>query len=353
MVTTWFPTQVAPGAGSFIAKDVVALSQDHQVEVLHLAPPELDDGVRSLTHEGVPVERLPIDVRTPRGVVAARRAVRPAVRDADILHTMAAPALLPFVLRRPAVPWVHTEHWSGVANLRTSPRARRVLPLSRRAFDGPARVVAVSEYLAREVRALRRGPVDVIGNIVDLPGTVQLEEPAARQPGPLRLLGVGGVSEHKGWRIALEALEHLRASGTDVELTWLGAGGELELLRERAASLPVSAPGHVSAAEVRAAMAAADVFVLPTVSETFSLVTLEALSVGTPVVTTGHGAHTDFVRPGCGVVVERTAEAVAAGVLTAADLDRTAVREHGRRLAEQFSEQRFREQYSEIYAALR
>lgn len=353
VLTTWFPTERSPGAGSFIARDVVALAHDHDVEVIHLVAPELDDGQRTVAREGVTVRRIPLDVRRPRQALVARREVARALaaRPVDLIHTMAAPALLPFLIRRPVEPWVHTEHWSGVVNLAKGGRSMIARPLVRRGFAGPDVVVAVSDFLADSVRVLRKGPVQVIGNIVDAPeGPATMLRPVpVASPRELRLLGVGTVNEHKGWRLAVDALGTLARTGFDVRLTWLGDGPELEELRRVGTSLGVDAPGHQSVERVRAEMARADVFILPTRSETFSLATVEALAAGLPVVATGVGAHTGFLTPETGVVVSRDAEALAAGISSAAALDKDVVRARGRLLIDRFSEARSRDAYRAVY----
>lgn len=350
IVTTWFPSARNPGAGSFISRDAIALAKDHAVRVVHLAAPELDDGRREFVHQGVPVRRLPLDVRRPTGWLRSRLMRAELLDGADVLHTMAAPALLPFIDARPRIGWVHTEHWSGVTNLAGPGRSRYARPLSRRAFAGPDAVVAVSEYLADSIRRLRSAPVSVIGNIVD---TIAGHRILARSDGPLRLLAVGTVKSTKGWTLALDALRLLRTRGVDAELTWLGDGPELAELRTLATDLPVRTPGHVSPQEVRAAMRGADVLLLPTASETFSLVTVEALASGLPVVATGQGAHTEFLTPGTGMIVDRTAGALADAVVGLRHVDRDIVVSRGAELTSRFSEENFRRAYTTVYERVR
>ncbi|MGO1267306.1 MAG: glycosyltransferase [Microbacterium gubbeenense] len=347
VVTTWFPTARNPAAGSFIARDVLALSRDHDVRVVHLADRSLDDGSRDYLYEGIPVRRLPIDVRRPAGWLRARRMRAELLEGADLLHTMAAPALLPFVGVRPDVGWVHTEHWSGVTHLAGQGRSRLARPFSKRAFAGPDEVVAVSEYLANAVRALRPRGVSVIGNIVDATPLDHVLDRVSTEP--LRILAVGTVKANKGWELAIDTVTLLRERGVDAELTWLGDGPDLDALRNRAAGLPVHTPGHVSKREVAAAMGAADVLMLPTTSETFSLVTVESMAAGLPVVATGRGAHAEFLTPSTGQIVPRTAEGLASGVLEMRGADRALVAEHGRRLTDRFSEVNFRTEYNSVY----
>lgn len=347
VLTTWFPSARNPAAGSFIARDVRALARRYDVHVVHLAAPELDDGAREFDMDGVQVTRVGVDVRSPRDWPASARIARRAVHGADLLHTMAAPALLPYLVRRPSAPWVHTEHWSGVVNLAGSGRSRLARPVARRAFSAPDAVVAVSEYLAASVRSLRRGAVDVVGNIVDTDSNARSVE-RNRDDG-LHLIAIGTVKENKGWRLALSTLALLRERGVDARLTWYGDGPDLAAFRAAAAAMPVHTPGHVDATALRLAMAGADMLLLPTAAETFSLVTVEALAAGLPVLATGVGAHADFIEPDTGAVVTRDASALAHAAVEVANLDRSRVAQHGARLAARFSEENFLARYSEIY----
>jgi glycosyltransferase involved in cell wall biosynthesis len=351
VLTTWFPSARNPSAGSFIARDVRALAHDHDVRVLHLAGPELDDGVHDFDFDGVPVERVALDVRSPKQWAAAARIARRFAEDGELLHTMAAPALLPYLSRRPPVPWVHTEHWSGVLNLAGSGRSRLARPLARRALEGPNVVVAVSDYLAGAVRSLRRGPVEVVGNIVDVAPSLSLTSSSRQRPRPaeLHLVAIGTVKANKGWRLALSTIALLRERGVDASLTWFGDGPELAALRAEAGEMPVQTPGHVDATALREAMDSADMLLLPTVAETFSLVTVEALAAGLPVLATGVGAHAEFIAPGTGAVVAREPAALADAAVELAGVDRASVSRHGAQLAARFSEQNFRRRYAEIY----
>lgn len=56
--------------------------------------------------------------------------------------------------------------------------------------------------------------------------------------------------------------------------------------------------GYLHGAELATAYASADLFIFPSVTETFGQVTLEALASGLPVITTSSGAGADLVRPG-------------------------------------------------------
>lgn len=316
VVTAWLPTRAHPETGSFVVRDIEMLRADHEVHVVHLAagaePVEVP----------FPVTTIRMPVSRPDLVAAAARALARLAADTDLVHTMAASALLPFRRWRPAVPWVHTEHWSALLAPRTAPLlARLALPLTRRLLARPDAVIAVGEQLATVIRAMRSGTTVVI------PNEVPRAEAVTERPGTHTLVGVGALVARKGAVIAVEALAALRARGLDARLVWAGDGPERAAVQARAEALGIAAHvdllGRVRPDEVAGVVAAADVFILPTAGETFGVAIAEALVAGRPVVTSDQGEQTAFVTEPDGVLVaERTGAAYADGVERALALNR-------------------------------
>ncbi|ANS77936.1 glycosyl transferase, group 1 [Serinicoccus hydrothermalis] len=374
VVTTWWPTSASPGTGVFVARDVAAIAGRHQVVVLHLVAPRLADraGSRGPTTvelpvdvatgdpvPSVPVEQLVMDPRRPDHVARAARRVAQLQGRADLVHTMAVSALLPFAGRRPPQPWVHTEHWSGLAApgtlSRTLRAARQVVrPLLAR----PDVVAVVGQGLAREVRRLRRGPVRVVPNIVPAP-----TEPAPRRDpdlplsgrGALELVAVGGLIPRKDPVRAVLAAAELRRRGVEARLTWVGEGVlRDEVEREaRAHAVPLRLTGSLPPGEVQAALEGADLLLLPTRAETFCLAAAEALASGRPVVVGDVEGPRDFVAPPTGALVPPGAPAgdwadavervwAAAAALAADDVARP--------LRERFGAEAYADRVDEVYA---
>lgn len=108
-------------------------------------------------------------------------------------------------------------------------------------------------------------------------------EPAKRHGLECVFLFAGGVSQRKGIRYLLEAWRKVRRPGWRLQL--LG-----DLPRDPGPLLPyldgVETLGRVAHADVPARMAAADVFVFPSLFEGSAVVTYEALACGLPSVVT-------------------------------------------------------------------
>lgn len=318
-VTTWFPTQVAPSRGSFVVRDVLAISRRDEVRLIHLVPPDDDDGTRHLRHEGIDVLRMPMDPRRPDHLLRASAQLRKALRGSDVVHSMAFSSLLPLAVRRPQMPWIHTEHWSAITTPDTLPKAVRLgLPALMQLLALPGRATAVCEFLARPIREVREHrPTDVVPCIVE-PGPVATRRD--RADGALRLVATGGLIPRKDPLIAVETLALLVEAGIDAHLEWLGDGSLRQETLHRAGTLGVDdrllLRGTVDAAGVSDALARSDLFFGPTRADNFFVSAAEAIVAGRPVVLGANGGQGEYVKPAIGSLVHRqSAECYAEAIL--------------------------------------
>jgi glycosyltransferase involved in cell wall biosynthesis len=106
----------------------------------------------------------------------------------------------------------------------------------------------------------------------------------------------------------VRAVAELRDDGVDLTLTLVGGGAgrpRVEaLLDELGCRDVVRVTGEVSRADVAGYLADADLYVLPSHSEMFSVATLEAAASGLPVVATRCGGMTDYLPGDATVMVE-------------------------------------------------
>ncbi len=138
------------------------------------------------------------------------------------------------------------------------------------------------------------------------------------------VLFVGRLDKLKGIDRLVEALSHIDVSGCRL----IVIGGDeysksaLERLKQQAARLGISERiefiGAVPQRELRQYYSAADVVAVPSYSETFGLVALEAVASGTPVVSADVGAARLIIKEGIsGSVVPSNDPATLAGALKA------------------------------------
>jgi glycosyltransferase involved in cell wall biosynthesis len=230
------------------------------------------------------------------------------------------------------------------------------------------RVVAISSYTAEEVRQLVQVPIEVIPYTTSLPAPAPAPAPRVgrRAAGaPFTVLFVGRLVERKGVSHLVDAVSLLR-SGVDVRLVIVGDGAERARIearvREQGLDGRVAVRGRVSEAELQAAYAAADAFVLPAVvdhrgdTEGLGVVLLEAMNHRVPVIASASGGIPDIVEDGVSglLVPPGDAKALAAALGRLARAPDLAVRlgDAGyRRLHERFSWDAITRRWVEVYTA--
>ncbi len=110
---------------------------------------------------------------------------------------------------------------------------------------------------------------------------------------PLKLLFVGGLSQRKGIADVIDAAAHL---GNKVELTIIGKAPETEIPALRNALNTYKWYPSMPHQDVLKKMREADILLFPSLFEGFGLVITEAMSQGTPVITTDRTAGPDLIR---------------------------------------------------------
>jgi glycosyltransferase involved in cell wall biosynthesis len=199
--------------------------------------------------------------------------------------------------RRPLVVHVHaTEH-------DRSPGAPdpRIAALEQQGVDAAARVVCVSRYasevLARHYR-VEAAKVRVVHNGVTPPRASRLSR---RRPGRGRtVLFLGRVTAQKAPGVLLDAAARVLAALPETTFVVAGTGDLLPWAIERAARLRIARrvrfPGFLRGRGVARALAEADAFVLPSVSEPFGIAPLEAMSMGVPTIVSSRSGVREVVR---------------------------------------------------------
>ena len=167
------------------------------------------------------------------------------------------------------------------------------------------RITAVSQWLKDEtIRAFRcECPVDVIPNFVDpaIFDRARYGETLRQELGGGRpiLMHISNFRPVKRVRDVVRVFARVRAQ-RDAVLVMVGDGPERQAAEEEARTLGIAADvrflGKIDA--VAPLLAAADVYVFPSESESFGLSALEALACGVPVVAAAVGGVPEVVRDG-------------------------------------------------------
>jgi glycosyltransferase involved in cell wall biosynthesis len=205
------------------------------------------------------------------------------------------------------VPYVITEHSSAYARGQVGADYKAAVASCAR--DAAAMTV-VSRSLADDIARVVADPaidIGVLQNTIDpllLSGSTG-EEPARGRE--FVFLTVGSLDSNKDHATLIAAFAR-QFTGSNATLRIGGEGALRADLERRAAALGVADRvtflGQLDRAQVRREMQHADCFVLASRYETFGVVLIEALALGTPVVSTRCGGPLDIVNGTNGLLAD-------------------------------------------------
>jgi glycosyltransferase involved in cell wall biosynthesis len=173
-------------------------------------------------------------------------------------------------------------------------------------------------------------PVHIIPNGVDLPNL-----PPRRPPDGAKRTAVflGRIYPVKGLPMLIDAWARVRPAGWRLIIAGPDEGGHLAEVEAKVAAAGlgdiVSFPGAVLGEAKTALLRDADLFVLPSHSESFGMAVAEALGHEVPVLTTTAVPWPELAQRGGGWRVEPTAEGLTGGLRIAAATDSTILRRMG------------------------
>lgn len=227
-------------------------------------------------HEAVIVNRVrhrrmrdeyPFALELPRLLRSERYDVLHA--NTPVVANRLAWAGLPFVYTSHSRHWYYRERWSH----------RWGYWLERRAVRHASHVVALTEPLARTMRAAVRPPLPPI-SVVPFGVDTDRFRPSWEERTGFRALGVGVVAPFKRWHLAAQALR-----GTGATLSIAGPLVAPTYADEvRRAGDHVRLLGEVSEEELVQRFAESDFLVHPSAVEVLSATVLEGLAAGLPIL---------------------------------------------------------------------
>ena len=329
-ITISYPTKESPIDGIFVREHAKAVRLYDDVAVLHLAGPKanlgglwrLEEETDHKVTERVPTYRLwtssAFDSRfaiLDRAFgtikicyaflafkVLSARTFRPDIIHAHIYGAGFAAVLIGRIHR---IPVVVTEQFSSIPMKELSlgeifkawiafKAAKKVLPVSRALQKG------IEDYAIHV-------PFEIIPNVVDTT-LFSLPSIIGSSDGEKRLLFVGLLDPVKGLPYLFHALARLRCFREDWLLDIVGDGPArreyTDLVARLGLSDKVAFLGLKTKAEVAQIMRRSDLFVLPSMIETFGCVLIEAMATGLPIVASDSGAIPELVDSECGFLAK-------------------------------------------------
>jgi glycosyltransferase involved in cell wall biosynthesis len=228
--------------------------------------------------------------------VARARGAAPDLIHAHDWTTFPAGLALRRALGRPLVAHVHITEFDKSGGRHADPRVYEIERAGMRQAD---LVVAVSRRVAAlcsERYGVDPARIRVVYNGVDAdprPG------PARPLPGPV-VLFLGRVTLQKGPDWFVEAARRVLDAEPATTFVLAGTGDMLPRVIERAAELGIADrmrfPGFVDRERASRLFALADVFVMPSVSEPFGIVPLEAMERGVPAIVSRQSGSSELLK---------------------------------------------------------
>lgn len=318
----WYPHNEDPQNGSFIQSFAKAMAECHEVTVIFPEPVDKAEPVKAHYQSQLLEIKVPY-VQSKVPVMALRKGLnfwnyRNAMfrgvaemkikrRMPDLIHAQ--------VLIRPAIfaahlanrwdrPWLLTEHSSEFIRQGSLSVLRRFF--IRKLCLQASGIVAVSESLAEGLRkTIGRNRIDVIPNLILLPKI----SPASTKHS---LLTIGVVADLvdaiKNISGLLCALAVVKEQFPPFVLKIAGDGPNRSSLENLADQLNlrqnVEFLGSYTHSDVMRFLPNIDFLVTNSRTETFSMVTAEAVGCGKPVIVTRCGGPEDWFQPEYGLMIE-------------------------------------------------
>jgi glycosyltransferase involved in cell wall biosynthesis len=223
----------------------------------------------------------------PIQALFAVKRIDPQLVHAAGLHAGVAGLLCKKLLKKPFSVW-----GQGSDVYRSGPVLKSIYALVLANADI---VLALTTHMKTSMQNTCNCVVDVIPNGVDLKPFKDINREEARTRLHIRkderiIIFVGSLLPIKGVNYLIEAMNPIHKRATNTKLFIVGDGPEKKQLESLAQRLGANEfvwfLGRVEREEVPPYLMASDVFVLPSLSEGFPLVVLEAMAAGLPLVTT-------------------------------------------------------------------
>lgn len=316
-ISSWFPNRLEPTNGNFVQRHAEAVSQLHNVEVLHAIgdPTQKEDfifddkminGIRTLIVYYQQTANPAVNFI--RRMKAYRKGFA-KIHKPDLVHANVLQNNLLFALYlkiRHKIPFVITEHWSGFLRINRHSLSKFQLFTARKIAGKASYLLPVSQYLLKDLKSLGfKNKMEVIQNVVD----TNLFHLKTSAPEKFTFLHISNLIPLKNPEKILGAAVRLYQDIPDFELQ-IGGDGDVEklnqLVKKFGAESYIKTFPMLTLNEVSEKMRGSSCFILFSDYENFPCVLLEALSTGTPAIATNVGGIPEIISSKNGILISNS-----------------------------------------------
>jgi len=323
-LASWYPNRNDRFDGDFIQRHARAAAIVHDIHVIYVTEAAAGSDEGEDIHRATGLTEQIIYTNTTQGLfVRVRKALRwknryqqavaeyvrtHGVPDAVHVHVPWKAGLIALWIKQKwDLPYIVSEHWgfySGLESATGKDQPSWMMRLLRQVYASAAKVVTVSDYLSGLLqRTVGRSADVVIPNVVD----TTLFFPGEKKYERFTFIHVSNMMEVKNVGGLLEAFARVVRSDASAQLVLVGNRDAKYVEQARSLGLlngSVFFRGEIPYADVAAEVRRAHALVVPSLSETFSCVTAEALCCGLPVVASAAGALPELVNESNGLLVK-------------------------------------------------
>jgi len=323
-----FPNPVEPVKGTFIERPLAFYPEDFEVKVIAPVPWFLSHrrkkkSVKIPLQDSLQTGSKTIEVFRPRYILFPRNFLRgfigwleyittlSAVRKLhkswkiDIIHAhFAYPdgVAVRHICKKLGLKYVITEHQGAIGTFLKNPILKNQIL---KVYQDSAKTIAVSEFTKQQILENSTNPllIEVIPNGVQ----VDRFELTVKKQVPKNLIFIGNLIYTKGIHLLIQAITNLRKEGITFKLAIIGNGVYkstlMNIVKRDKMDKSVEFLGTRTANEIAQLLPEYDILVLPSFIESFSVVLIEAMSTGLPVIATKCGGPEYIVTPETGVLI--------------------------------------------------
>jgi glycosyltransferase involved in cell wall biosynthesis len=226
--------------------------------------------------------------------------------EPDIIHAhfIGIGCLVSQVFKESKIPLVLTEHYSGMNQKNLSKYYTKIGELTYSRMD---KVLAVSDYLANNIKEKFNIDVITVPNIIDLSKFIYTSRNRTLNTENYNFISVGRLHSDKRIDLLIEAFYKVFKETKDVSLYIFGDGPDRKVLEKMICQFKledkVFLMGLADRGAIAKTMSHSNCFVLPSRLETFGVAYIEAMAMGLPVIAAKSGGPEGFINEQNGIIV--------------------------------------------------
>ena len=328
-IAHWFPTKDYPSKGIFVRNHAVCLHAICDLTVVNfsieygksLRKVEIS---RTVDKDGLDILEIRIRSRFYKFFYYAlnyqQRLLKKALIQSDVdvqsFDLLVSNVLFPSGIGTMRLaetfqkPFIHIEHWSHLSGFLSRDTHRKE---GQRVLDRAKSVIVVSDLLKQSmVQFCDPTKVHVIPNVVK---SYFDYAPKHKNDEELHFLAVASWKAPKNPFVFVRALEEIaKSKKRRIVLTLVGDGPQLIEVKKLIKNIDLRLPGQIANTELSQHYHSADFFLHGSDYETFSIVSIEALFTGTPVIGSRVGVLPEVIDASNGVLCDNTVESWGDGI---------------------------------------